>query len=65
MKRSVIVNSPIPSLEEFRKSLGLSKTRQKSLERIVLGETAKIARSKPRRSVSVTPKSVAAKRIMN
>jgi hypothetical protein len=48
MKRSVIIDTPIPTLEEFRKSLGLSKARQKSLERIVLGEKALSA--KPQRA---------------
>ena len=37
MVRSVIVTTPIPSLEEFGKSLGLSKARQKALMQIMMG----------------------------
>jgi hypothetical protein len=37
MTRSVIVTTPIPTLEEFGKSLGISKTRQKALMRIIMG----------------------------
>jgi hypothetical protein len=35
MARSVTISTPIPTLEEFGKSLGLSKSRQKSLLRLV------------------------------
>lgn len=35
MTRSVIVTTPIPTLEEFGKSLGISKARQKSIMRIM------------------------------
>jgi hypothetical protein len=35
MARSVTISTPIPTLEEFGKSLGLSKTRQNSLLRLV------------------------------
>lgn len=35
MARSVTISTPIPTLEEFGKSLGLSKTRQDSLLRLV------------------------------
>ena len=38
MARSVRISFPIPSLEEFGKSLGLSKIRQKALARIVTGQ---------------------------
>ncbi|MGD0799239.1 MAG: hypothetical protein ABR910_16105 [Acidobacteriaceae bacterium] len=34
MARSVIISTPIPTLEEFGKSLGLSKRRQASLLRL-------------------------------
>jgi hypothetical protein len=34
MARSVIISTPIPTLEEFGKSLGLSKRRQNSLLRL-------------------------------
>jgi hypothetical protein len=37
MTRSVKITTPIPSLEEFGRSLGLSKARQKSLADIVMG----------------------------
>ena len=37
MVRSVKITTPIPSLEEFGKSLGLSKARQKSLLQIMTG----------------------------
>jgi hypothetical protein len=37
INRSVIVTTPIPSLEEVGASLGLSKTRQKALMQIVMG----------------------------
>jgi hypothetical protein len=40
MTRSVKVATPIPSLEEFGKSLGLSKAKQNSLIRIVTGSNA-------------------------
>ena len=35
MARSVNITTPIPTLEEFGKSLGLSKVRQDSLLRLV------------------------------
>ena len=35
MARTVHITTPIPTLEEFGKSLGLSKTRQASLLRLV------------------------------
>jgi hypothetical protein len=35
MARSVTISTPIPTLEEFGKSLGLSKKRQDSLLRLV------------------------------
>jgi hypothetical protein len=35
MARSVTISTPVPTLEEFGKSLGLSKSRQDSLLRIV------------------------------
>jgi hypothetical protein len=35
MARSVTISTPIPTLEEFGKSLGLSKSRQNSLLRLV------------------------------
>jgi hypothetical protein len=35
--RSVIVTTPIPTLEEFGESLGISKTRQKALMQIIMG----------------------------
>jgi len=38
MKRSVTLSTPIPTLEEFGKSLGLSKTRQNRLLRLTRGE---------------------------
>lgn len=36
MTRSVIVTTPIPTLEEFGKALGLSKARQKAIMRIMM-----------------------------
>jgi len=39
MVRSVKITTPIPTLEEFGKSLGLSKARQKSLVRIVMDKS--------------------------
>jgi hypothetical protein len=36
MNRSVIVTTPIPSLEEVGASLGLSKARQKALMQIIM-----------------------------
>ena len=35
MARSVTISTPVPTLEEFGKSLGLSKTRQNSLLKLV------------------------------
>ena len=35
MARSVTISTPVPTLEEFGKSLGLSKSRQHSLLRLV------------------------------
>ncbi len=35
MARSVSISTPIPTLEEFGKSLGISKKRQDSLLRVV------------------------------
>jgi hypothetical protein len=35
MARSVTISTPVPTLEEFGKSLGLSKTRRESLLRLV------------------------------
>jgi hypothetical protein len=35
MARSVTISTPVPTLEEFGKSLGLSKSRQDSLLRLV------------------------------
>ncbi len=47
MTRSVIVTTPIPTLEEFGKSLGLSKARQKALMQIMMGGgTERSAREK-------------------
>ncbi len=44
MVRSVKITTPIPSLEEFGKSLGLSKARQKSLMQIMTdGEAVRSA----------------------
>lgn len=37
MVRSVKITTPIPSLEEFGKSLGISKARQRSLIQIMTG----------------------------
>jgi hypothetical protein len=37
MMRSVKITTPIPTLEEFGKSLGISKTRQKAVMRIMTG----------------------------
>jgi hypothetical protein len=37
MMRSVKITTPIPSLEEFGKRLGLSKARQKALMQIMTG----------------------------
>jgi hypothetical protein len=54
MTRSVIVTTPIPTLEEFGKRLGLSKARQKSLMQIMMGGgngASKVAR-KDRRLLS-------------
>ena len=36
MMRSVKITTPIPTLEEFGKSLGISKTRQKALMQIIM-----------------------------
>jgi hypothetical protein len=35
MARSVIISTPVPTLEEFGKSLGLTKTRRESLLKLV------------------------------
>jgi hypothetical protein len=35
MARSVTISTPVPTLEEFGKSLGLSKTRRDSLLKLV------------------------------
>jgi hypothetical protein len=40
MARSVHITTPIPTLEEFGKSLGLSKRRQDSLLRLVRRESS-------------------------
>lgn len=37
MARSVKITTPIPTLEEFGRSLGLSKARQKALMQIMTG----------------------------
>ena len=37
MTRSVIVTTPIPTLEEFGERLGISKARQKALMQIIMG----------------------------
>jgi len=37
MVRSVKITTPIPSLEEFGRSLGLSKARQRALMQIMTG----------------------------
>jgi hypothetical protein len=37
MTHSVVIATPIPTLEEFGKSLGISKARQKALMRIITG----------------------------
>ena len=39
LARTVHITTPIPTLEEFGKSLGLSKTRQASLLRLVRRDT--------------------------
>jgi hypothetical protein len=36
MTHQVIITTPVPSLEEFGKSLGLSKARQKSIMQIMM-----------------------------
>jgi hypothetical protein len=36
MMRSVKITTPIPTLEEFGKSLGISKARQKALLQIIM-----------------------------
>jgi hypothetical protein len=40
MARSVNITTPVPTLEEFGKSLGLSKRRQDSLLRLVRRDSA-------------------------
>jgi hypothetical protein len=40
MPRSVTISTPIPTLEEFGKSLGLSKRRQDSLLRLMRRDDA-------------------------
>jgi len=42
MARSVQITTPIPTLKEFGKSLGLSKRRQDSLIRLVRGDKTSI-----------------------
>ena len=37
MMRSAKITTPIPTLEEFGKRLGISKARQKALKRIIMG----------------------------
>lgn len=48
MARSVKISTPIPSVEEVGKRLGLSKARQSSLLQIILGTRA-IHTAKPAR----------------
>jgi hypothetical protein len=43
MARTVDITTPIPTLEEFGKSLGLSKRRQDSLLRLVRRDSSGIA----------------------
>jgi hypothetical protein len=54
MARSVTISTPVPSLEEFGKSLGLSKTRQDSLLKLVRRKDGQLA---GRRSVAPSTKS--------
>jgi hypothetical protein len=52
MVRSVKITTPIPSLEEFGKALGISKARQKSLMQIILGDDSDNSASRQRRNVT-------------
>jgi len=58
MNRSVIVTTPIPSLEEVGASLGLSKARQKALMQIIVGSDT----DRPARRRGVTMSGVETKR---
>jgi len=48
MNRSVVITTPIPSLEEVGASLGLSKARQKALMRIIMGNDSNHSASRKR-----------------
>lgn len=65
--RSVKITTPIPSLEEFGRRLGLSKARQKSLIRIVMGgDNGRIeAASKARTLAPSSTRSVVSVRTAN
>jgi len=59
MARSVTLSTPIPTLEEFGKSLGLSKSRQSSLLRIVKRDasTGRFVAERHRESGTIREKS--------
>ncbi|WP_420236534.1 hypothetical protein ACOBR2_12970 [Telmatobacter bradus] len=52
MVRTVRITTPMPTLEEFGKMLGLSKKRQKSLALIVKGSENERASKNARKSSS-------------
>jgi hypothetical protein len=56
MGRSVKISTPIPTLDEFGSSLGLSKKRQDSLLRVVHRSDKDGRLSERHRDVSVTDK---------
>ena len=60
MTRSVVITTPIPTLEEVAKRLGMSKRRQNILLRLANGEDAS---GKPKRHPAAAPmaRKVAAK----
>jgi len=65
MVKQVKVTTPIPSLEDFGESLGLTKTRRNSLAQIILGKgvLANAARRHANiREASLSTKTVAAAR---
>ena len=57
MARSVTISTPIPTIEEFGKSLGLSKRRQDSLLRLVRRDesASETVQLRDKTNASVTP----------
>ncbi len=63
MGRPVFIDFPIPTLEEYGKSLGMSKKRQKALIEIVRQDRAAHPRRKAGISKVAEPAEVKAKKI--